>query len=83
MATTPNNVNGVTARTAETFRGPFKGRDFEKLSETGEQLAKKLKKKNIEDRSTLVNDSNILRDAIEQVLGFLESVRVLKVLVNY
>ena len=83
MATTPNNVNGVTARTAETFRGPFKGRDFEKLSETAEQLAKELKKKNIEDRSTLVNDSNILREAIEQVLSFLESVRVLKVLVNY
>ena len=50
MATTPNNVNGVTARTAETFRGPFKGRDFEKLSETAEQLAKELKKKNIEDQ---------------------------------
>jgi wyosine [tRNA(Phe)-imidazoG37] synthetase (radical SAM superfamily) len=83
MATTPNNVKGVTARTAETFRGPFKGRDFEKLSETAAQLAKELKKKNIEDRSTLVNNSNILREAIEQVLSFLESVRVLKVLVNY
>ena len=83
MATTPNNVSGVTARTAETFRGPFCGQEFEKLSETAEQLAKELKKKNVENRSTLVKDSKILREAIEQVLGFLESVRVLKVLENY
>ena len=83
MATTPNNVGGVTARTAETFRGPLKGREFEKLSENAEQLAKQLKKNHIEDRSTLVNNSNILREAIEQVLSFLESVRVLKVLVTY
>ena len=46
-------------------------------------MAKTLKESNIEDRSTLVNDSDILRDAIQQVLSFLESVRVLKVLVNY
>ena len=46
-------------------------------------MAKELKKNHIEDRSTLVNNSNILREAIEQVLSFLESVRVLKVLVNY
>ena len=47
------------------------------------RLAKTLKESNIEDRSTLVDDSDILRDAIQQVLSFLESVRVLKVLVNY
>ena len=61
----------------------MKGREFDKVSETAEQLAKQLKKNHIEDRSTLVNNSNILRQAIEQVLNFLESVRVLKVLVNY
>ena len=83
MPATSNNVKVVTARTAETFRGPFKGREFDKVSETAEQLAKQLKKNHIEDRSTLVNNSNILREAIEQVLSFLESVRVLKVLVNY
>ena len=83
MATTPNNVSGVSAQTAETFRGPIKGREIEKLTETVELLAKTLKESNIEDRSTLVNDSDILRDAIQQVLSFLESVRVLKVLVNY
>jgi hypothetical protein len=77
---TSNNVKVVTARTAEIFRGPLKKREFAKVSETAEQLAKHLKKNHIEDRSTLVNDSNILREAIEQVLSFLESVRVLKVL---
>ena len=80
---TSDNVKVITARTAETFRGPLKEREFAKVSEIAEQLAKHLKKKHIEDRSTLVNNSNILREAIEQVLSFLESVRVLKVLVNY
>ena len=75
--------NNVTARTAEKFRGPLKEREFAKASEAAEQLANGLKKNHIEDRSTLVNDSTILRKAIEQVLSFLESVRVLKVLVNY
>ena len=83
MATTPNNASGVSAQTAETFRGPIKGREIEKLTETVELLAKTLKESNIEDPSTLVNDSDILKDAIQQVLSFLESVRVLKVLVNY
>ena len=83
MATTPNNVSGFSAQTAETFRGPIKGREIEKLTETVELLAKTLKESNIEDRSTLVKDSDILRDAIQQVLSFLESARVLKVLVNY
>ena len=80
---TSSDVKAVTARTAEKFRGPLKEREFAKASEAAEQLANGLKKNHIEDRSTLVNDSNILREAIEQVLSFLESVRVLKVLVNY
>ena len=80
---TPSNFDGVSAQTAETYRGPIKEREILKLTKTVEQLAKTLKESNIEDRSTLVNDSDILRDAIQQVLSFLESVRVLKVLVNY
>jgi hypothetical protein len=83
MEMTPSNFDGVSAQTAETFRGPIKEREILKLTKTVEQLAKTLKESNIEDRSTLVNDSDILRDAIQQVLSFLESARVLKVLVNY
>ena len=48
-----------------------------------EKLAKILIDSKFEDRSTLVNDSYILRDAIGQVQDFLESIRALKVMVNY
>jgi hypothetical protein len=60
-----NDVTVFKARTAETFRPPMKGREFDKVSETAEQLAKQLKKNHIEDRSTLVNNSNILRQVCE------------------
>ena len=53
------------------------------MTELAEQLAKSLKENKVEDPSTLVNNSYILRDAIGQVLAFLESMHVLKVLVNY
>ena len=83
MATTSDNVNGVPVQTQQSFRGSIKGHEFEKVMETGERAAKELKKSKVEDRSNLVKNSYILRDAIGQVLIFLESVRVLKVLVNY
>ena len=49
----------------------------------GSSRLKTLKESKIEDRSTLVNNSYILGDAIQRVLSVLESVRVLKMLVNY
>ena len=49
----------------------------------GSSWLKTLKESKIEDRSTLVNNSYILGDAIQRVLSVLESVRVLKMLINY
>ena len=63
--------------------GPLRSHELDEVIKSAEKVAHTLIKSKIEDKSTLVNDSYILRDAIGQVLDFLESIRALKVMINY